>query len=818
MKYLHVLKKATAVLTAAALLFAAAPLSVSADEMQNVGAESQILDGEKENGIQTLDGESVSGTSGQEENPEVQMPVQDGSETGSAADLEEQQDNIDQGTENPEENGNSEVQIPGVSNGQDASETDNSDIGENQVNQISPPEQDSQIQDTAENREEPGVQEEAETEEPEKEKKEESVQKEPKLKYRAHVQDYGWLDWIGDGGQAGTTKESKRLEAVEICISDTDLSGSVEYRTHVQDYGWLGWTADGSLGGTTGEKKRLEAIEIRLTGELSQKYDIYYRVHVQNFGWLGWAKNGEDAGSQAYGYRLEALEICLVEKGETAPGSTGDSFRYPKIQYKAHVENIGWQAWSTDGEQTGTTGQKKQMEAIEIRLPVQQYSGSVEYRAHVQNIGWQGWVSGGALSGTTGQKKQMEAVEIRLTGEMAQHYDIYYRAHVQQFGWLGWAKNGEKAGSESYSLQMEALEIRLVEKGASAPGAVGDSYRCPPSIQYQVHAQDYGWMSWVTSSTSTGTAGTTGQSKRLEAVRIQIPDQQYSGEIQYRSHVQDIGWQDWVSNGELSGTTGERRRLEAIQIRLTGELAEHYDIYYRTHVQSYGWLGWAKNGASAGTVKHGYRMEAIQIRLMHKGAPAPGSVSGAFKDGKNGWFYEGGYKFYYKNNVKQTDIRSLIGRQSSYLVKVNKAQSCVTVYAKDGNNGYIIPIVAFACSPGSATPTGTFHTGVKHRWHYLFGGRGQWTTQITGDILFHSVPYTDFNNRTMFKGEYNKLGTWASAGCVRLRAADAKWIYDYCRAGTQVTIYNSSDPGPLGKPVYAKIPYDQTWDPTDPYL
>ena len=94
MKYLHVLKKATAVLMAA-LLFAAAPLSVSADEMQNAGAESQILDGEKENGIQTLDGESVSGSSVQEENPEVQMPVQDGSETGSAADLEEQQDNID---------------------------------------------------------------------------------------------------------------------------------------------------------------------------------------------------------------------------------------------------------------------------------------------------------------------------------------------------------------------------------------------------------------------------------------------------------------------------------------------------------------------------------------------------------------------------------------------------------------------------------------------------------------------------------------------------------------------------------------------------
>ena len=37
-----------------------------------------------------------------------------------------------------------------------------------------------------------------------------------------------------------------------------------------------------------------------------------------------------------------------------------------------------------------------------------------------------------------------------------------------------------------------------------------------------------------------------------------------------------------------------------IQIRLTGEAAEKYDIYYRVHCQDDGWLGWAKNGEKAG--------------------------------------------------------------------------------------------------------------------------------------------------------------------------------------------------------------------------
>ena len=184
---------------------------------------------------------------------------------------------------------------------------------------------------------------------------------------------------------------------------------------------------------------------------------------------------------------------------------------------------------------------------------------------------------------------------------------------------------------------------------------------------------------------------------------------------------------------------------------------------------------------------------------------------------KNGWYYENGYKFYYKNDVKVEDVRNLIGTQSDYVIEVNKQMSCVTIFAKDGNNGYIIPVVAFACSPGSDTPTGTFYTQEQYRWHHLYGADGQFCTRITGHVLFHSPPYSSFNNHTLWPKEYNRLGTWASAGCVRLRSGDAKWIYDNCKRGTKVVIYNSSVAGPFSKPVYSKIPLTQTWDPTDPY-
>lgn len=185
-----------------------------------------------------------------------------------------------------------------------------------------------------------------------------------------------------------------------------------------------------------------------------------------------------------------------------------------------------------------------------------------------------------------------------------------------------------------------------------------------------------------------------------------------------------------------------------------------------------------------------------------------------------GWNYVGKYKYYFnKKGQLQQDVRKQLKKKTSYVIRVNRTASCVTVYAKDGVKGYTIPVVAFICSAGKDTPTGTFYTGVKHRWHELFGPCwGQWTTQITGNILFHSVYYDAYNdNKTLNVSAYNKLGTMASHGCVRLRAGDAKWIYDNCKDKTKVIIYNNKkNPGPFDKPVIEKLAKSHTWDPTDP--
>ena len=56
-------------------------------------------------------------------------------------------------------------------------------------------------------------------------------------------------------------------------------------------------------------------------------------------------------------------------------------------------------------------------------------------------------------------------IQIKLTGEMAEHYDIYYSVHAQKLGWLGWAKNGEQAGTSGFAYRLEGIIIKLVPKG-----------------------------------------------------------------------------------------------------------------------------------------------------------------------------------------------------------------------------------------------------------------------------------------------------------------------------------------------------------------
>lgn len=178
-------------------------------------------------------------------------------------------------------------------------------------------------------------------------------------------------------------------------------------------------------------------------------------------------------------------------------------------------------------------------------------------------------------------------------------------------------------------------------------------------------------------------------------------------------------------------------------------------------------------------------------------------------------------------DILSENIRTFTGKQNLYSIKVNRQMNCVTVYTYDSKGKYTIPIRAMVCSCGlnKGTILGDFKIYFQKEWNALLNDvYGHYVSGISGNYLFHSVPYYSTDENKLETEEYNKLGSDGSLGCVRLAVADSKWIYENCPVGTPVTIYDDSNPGPLGKPESMHIAdLNNGWDPTDddknnPYL
>ena len=251
------------------------------------------------------------------------------------------------------------------------------------------------------------------------------------INYETHVQDIGWQGVKSNGELAGTEGQSKRLEAIKINLDSFNskfANAHINYQVHIQDIGWQKWTENGKMAGTEGQSKRLEGIRIKLEGAPS--YTIMYRVHVQDYGWQDWRMNGEFAGTEGQSKRLEAIEIKIVKinyLGIDSPSQTA------KINYSAHIQDIGWSGWGCDNEMIGTEGQSKRLEGIKISVNNKVVPNvNITYQVHVQDIGWQSWKRNGEFAGTEGQSKRLEAIKIKLDNSK---YKVRYRTHIQNIGW-----------------------------------------------------------------------------------------------------------------------------------------------------------------------------------------------------------------------------------------------------------------------------------------------------------------------------------------------------------------------------------------------
>lgn len=138
-----------------------------------------------------------------------------------------------------------------------------------------------------------------------------------------------------------------------------------------------------------------------------------YRLHVQNLGWLPAVHDGQTAGTTGLALRAEALKITPPEGVE--------------LEVTVHIQNVGDKTYkgikrgassgtgsSTNDPIMGTTGKSLRLEGLSIKCTKNTTGKKLQYRAHVQNEGWQAWKSEGQFAGTRGKSLRLEAIQIKM--------------------------------------------------------------------------------------------------------------------------------------------------------------------------------------------------------------------------------------------------------------------------------------------------------------------------------------------------------------------------------------------------------------------
>lgn len=139
-------------------------------------------------------------------------------------------------------------------------------------------------------------------------------------------------------------------------------------------------------------------------------------------------------------------------------------------------------------------------------------------------------------------------------------------------------------------------------------------------------------------------------------------------------------------------------------------------------------------------------------------------------------------------NITPSNINTLnIESATSYLINVSLENQKTYIYSGKPDNWKLLRTCS--CSTGinsEETPVGSFSIKEKGDWFFSdkYEQGGKYWTQITGDILFHSIPFAK-DKTTILDYTLNKP---SSHGCIRLSIEDAKWIYTNIPKGSKVII------------------------------
>ena len=206
-----------------------------------------------------------------------------------------------------------------------------------------------------------------------------------------------------------------------------------------------------------------------------------------------------------------------------------------------------------------------------------------------------------------------------------------------------------------------------------------------------------------------------------------------------------------------------------IQIKLTGALAEKYDIYYRVKIRtSNGWLAWAKNGEKAGVLDYARFIEAIQIVLTEKGAKAPGNVANIKSQRST--------PLMTADHIKKamTEKAQNVSSKTNWLLLCDTSNFFLGVFKGSKGNWKLVRFIYVGVGKvGTATKKGKYAIKAKKKKFFAGAVRCKYCTRYYKNYYFHSVPYY-WNGKRVYSPQ---LGKRISHGCIRMATDDAKYIY-----------------------------------------
>lgn len=129
---------------------------------------------------------------------------------------------------------------------------------------------------------------------------------------------------------------------------------------------------------------------------------------------------------------------------------------------------------------------------------------------------------------------------------------LKYHSHCQTYGNLPEVHDGQWSGTKGKSKRLEALWI-------NPPQGV--------ELEVAVHLQGIGWKEPIKiANGNNAIIGTMGESRRLECIKIKCTKNNTGKKLKYQAHCQTYGDTEICSEGQACGTTGQSKRLEAIRI------------------------------------------------------------------------------------------------------------------------------------------------------------------------------------------------------------------------------------------------------------